>query len=75
MAVRKRQKRSSKVDTTLRRKLKSYELTLIYTIGESAYVGDTRMIGDGGVFTSEDSSEEMWITSTMPPIEWIETYA
>lgn len=33
------------------------------------------MIGDGGVFTSEDSSEEMWITSTMPPIEWIETYA
>jgi len=74
MAVRKRQKRKSKVDSPLRRKLQSYDLSIIYTIDDGAYVGTTRMIADGGIFTSEDSGSYMWITSTRPQLDWISSY-
>ncbi len=62
------------MDSPLRRRIQSYELTFIYDIDNGAYVGTTTMIADGGVFTSEDSGSYMWITSTRPPEEWISSY-
>ena len=71
MAIRKRQKRKGKVDTTLRPE--NYALTLIYSFGDTAYVGSTNMIREGETFTSEDSHPDMWITSTEPAMNWTET--
>jgi hypothetical protein len=54
------------MDSSLRSE--GYILDITYRIGDTIYVGSTRMIYDGGTFTSEDSNADMWITSTMPPL-------
>ena len=33
------------------------------------------MIADGEVFTAEISCEDIWITSTPPPVDWTQTYS
>lgn len=47
---------------------KSYGLTVIYSVDDTAYVGETNMVRDGEIYTSEDSSDYMCMTSTVLPV-------
>lgn len=60
------------MDSSLRSE--GYILDITYRIGDAYYIGSTRMIYDEGIFTSEDSHPDMWITSTMPPLFTPNTY-